>query len=479
MSVTKNFIYNSVLLISQYLIPIIIYPYISRIFGVDKIGIVNWVDNTINYFILFSMLGLTLTGIRETAKHKNDIKMLSNVFAELIIIHMLLTLFITIVYIYIILNNDKFNEHKNLYFIGVIKLIFNVFLIEWYFRGTENFKFILNRSIIIKIIYVISIFIFVKRKEDYTIYFTITCLITLTSAIVNCWYAFKEIKFSFKRLNIQRHLKTYFTVGIYLILTSMYTTFNITYLGLVSNDISVGYYTTALKLYTIILGIFSALNTVVIPKLSSLIAEKKYNNFDELVDKSLTFIITLSFPVIICGITLAPQIILLLSGPGFEKSIICFRIIIPLIFIVGIAQILSNQILMSIKKDKELAYISLFGALVGITLNVLLVPKLREVGTSLVVLISELLVTATLYALCKKITKLKFPLNNLKLNILASLPYFFICRAVINNIKNTEFCVILSAIICAIYFIFSQKYLIKNKVILNQMDKIKILYINQ
>lgn len=49
-SIKKNFAYKSILTISTYLISFITFPYVARVLGVEHIGLVNFVDNTVNYF---------------------------------------------------------------------------------------------------------------------------------------------------------------------------------------------------------------------------------------------------------------------------------------------------------------------------------------------------------------------------------------------------------------------------------------------
>lgn len=471
MSVKKNFFYNSILLVSQYIIPMIIFPYISRVFGVEKLGLINWVESMVNYFILFSMLGLTVTGVRETARCRNNQSELNAVFSELLLIHIIFTGILLILYFFLILTCSKFSDNQVLFYVGISKIVFNVFLIEWYFRGTENFKFITIRSVFVKFLYVIAIFLFVKNKENYVIYFILTCSVTIINAIINLWYAKKTVSFTLKNINLKRHYSAFFTVGLYVILTSMYTTFNIVFLGLVSTAKAVGYYTTALKLYTIILGLFSALNSVLIPRLSSLIATNDLEVFDRMIEKSLVFVVTLCFPIIVCGIVLAPQIIYLISGSGFEDAIICFRIILPLIAIVGFAQVFANQILMTIKKDKELAYNSIIGAIVGIILNITLVPSFSQIGTTLTVFLSETCITISLYLLCKKYINLRLPLSSIFKNLMASLLYMVICGGVSFSFEKPIVILAISSFLAIIYFVISQKYFIKNGIVIEQMNK--------
>ena len=83
MTLKTNFIYSSILTTSQYLFPLILYPYISRTLGLSNIGIVNFVDNLINYFIFISMMGIATVGVREIASARNEREKLSKTFSSL------------------------------------------------------------------------------------------------------------------------------------------------------------------------------------------------------------------------------------------------------------------------------------------------------------------------------------------------------------------------------------------------------------
>ena len=82
-SVKKNFGYNLLLTFCKYLFPLITYPYVSRVLGVDKIGTCNFVDGLINYFILFSTLGIGSFGVREIARCKGNLDERNRVFSSL------------------------------------------------------------------------------------------------------------------------------------------------------------------------------------------------------------------------------------------------------------------------------------------------------------------------------------------------------------------------------------------------------------
>jgi O-antigen/teichoic acid export membrane protein len=282
------------------------------------------------------------------------------------------------------------------------------------------------------------------------------------NAIINFSFVRTKVFFVYKNLNIRQHLMSYFTVGLYMLVTSMYTSFNIGFLGFVSNNTSVGYYSTSSKLFSIIMGFFGALNTVLIPRLSSLTQKDNDDEMMALINKSLGFLVTFCFPIIIVCLVLAKPIIHAISGAGFDGAIICFRLIIPLIFVLGLAQIFANQILMTLKKDRELLIASVTGAVLGVTLNILLVPKFKEVGTSLVLLVSEIIVTVVLYYFTIKYSSFRFPYVSVLKNLLFSIPYFCICYASLMLFSNPFLIIASASVLSGIYFVVSQLFLLKN-----------------
>lgn len=464
MEMKKNFIYNIILMISQYIVPLIIYPYISRIFGIEKIGLINWIDSIINYFILFSTMGIGIEGVRAISTLHNDKVEQNKVFCEITALHIICTTLIIILYITLVEFVYKLNIQKELFYIGCIKIASNAFLVEWYYKGLEKFKLITTRTILVKITYVAFIITFIKKPTDIYLYFLFTSLVVFFNALINCLYLKKEISISYKNINIFKHVKAYMIVGFYLISTSFYTTFNVTYLGITSSPIAVGAYTTALKIYTIILGIFSAFNSALIPRLNYLIKEN-VSDFHKIVNKSISYVLTFSIPIVVNGIMLAPQIVTMISGYGYSKAIMCFRLVLPLIIIVGFAQVLSNQILMTLKKDKKLLQISLIGGIVGIFLNLLLVHNYHEIGSSITILVSEICVTAILYKMAYQYIHVSISLETLAKNIVVCILYVLTNCVLLEEVKNVYLALIYSVFINGSIFIFSQKFYIKNKLL--------------
>jgi O-antigen/teichoic acid export membrane protein len=471
-SLKKNVVWSSILTTANYIFPLITFPYISRVLGVEKVGICNFVDGVINYYCIFAMMGISYIAIREVARTKNDRNKLSETFASLLTLNLISTTIVASILVASIFIVPKFQENANLMFIGVSKLIFNTFLIEWLYTGLEKFDYITKRSIVVRCFYVVCVFLFVKDTEDYNIYYLLLTLTIVINAIINSLHARQYITFSQMKINIKPFIKPFFILGIYAFLTSLYKTFNTVYLGFMGGDVEVGFYSTATKLHSIIIALFTAFTSVMMPRMAALVSEGDDEAFNELYEKSIKILFAFSIPLICFSIIFADQIVLWVSGAGYEGAVPCMQIVMPLVFIIGYEQILVFQILMPLRKDKCIFINSIIGAVAGLTLNLLLVPILKSRGSSIVWLFSELSVLILAQFFVKKYTNVSFPFKMIGRYILISTP--IIAGLLLLHYFNPigDYTLLLGVLITFFYFAFIELSVMKNEVILSSIKLI-------
>lgn len=382
-SLKKNIIYSSILTAANYIFPLVTYPYVSRVLGVDNIGACNFVDSVINYFILFSMLGISTVGIREISQARSDREKLNQTFSRLFTINTVSTTAVLIALLVSMFTVPQLRENSHLMWIGVLKLISNYLLIEWLYKGLEEFKYITSRTVLVKCLYVVAVFLFIKSPVDTTIYYMLLTLMITGNALINIVHSRKYVKYSLTLQKSSALLKAIIILGIYAFLTSMYTTFNVVYLGFECGDTEVGYYATSTKIYRMILSVFTAVTGVMMPRLASLLSEGKFGTFRSLLKKSFRILFIIFIPTSLAIGIFAPQIIHLIAGAGYEGAIMPLRIISPLLLIIGLEQIIIIQGLMPLKKDKEVLINSAAGAATGIIANLILVPQYGATGAAI------------------------------------------------------------------------------------------------
>lgn len=390
--IRSNVVYSMLLTGITYLFPLIVYPYISRVLGVANIGLVGFIDSLVTYFILISMMGISVLGIREVARSREDSSGLRRTFSGLLSLHLVVTLVCLVVMAVLTLTVDELRDHRRMMYIGMCKLVCNVFLVEWFFRGIEDFRYITVRSAIIRGAYVVCVFLFVRDSSDTLVYYALTLGVVAMSAAVNMIYALRCSGFRFITEDIKVYVRPFFSLGTYMLLAPSYTTLNVVVLGFVAGDTQVGYYSTATKLFSILMAVYTALGDAVMPRMSILSADGRRDEMSRLTRKCIVILVLFALPVTVAGELFAPEIVMLLSGPGYEGAIVPLRIIFPFVLVFGIERLLVVQVLTAAGKEKAVNRITVLAAILGIGLNCVLVPLMGAAGSAIVWVACETLV---------------------------------------------------------------------------------------
>lgn len=269
-TIKRNFIYNALLSLSQVIFPLFTFPYVARIILPTGIGEVVFIESICKYVILFSALGIPIYGVREIAKVKTDQIKLNRLFTELVLLNVMLTVLVLGIFVVSFLCIDVFSSDINFYILGCFLILSNVFTIEWYFQGIEQFKFITIRNLLVKTILTLLIFTLVKERSDVLIYFAIIVLGSVLNAIINFKYALKIVRLDFKLdvKGLKRHVKPLFFIFSSIAFISVYTLLDTVILGFMTNAETVGLYSAGLKVSRIPIMFVGALGLVLLPKLS-------------------------------------------------------------------------------------------------------------------------------------------------------------------------------------------------------------------
>ena len=469
----KNFFYSALLTLANYVFPLITYPYVSRVLGVTGIGICNFVDNIVNWFIVFSTMGISVLGVREIAAVRSGGKERNEAFSGLLALNGLTTLAAAVVLAAAIFVVPSLAAYWKLLFLGVAKLVAHSLSLEWYFRGIEEFKYITDRSIAIKTLYVAAVFLFVRKPEDYGIYYLLLTLTVVANTFVNVLYARYTVTVSTKGLDLKRFAGPYFLLGLNFVLTSMYSSFNVIYLGFVQGAEQVGYYTTATKILTITTALISAFATVMLPRMSAVLTEGKMDEFRTYVGKAFNILFLVGIPAVFLMQTEALDIVRVISGAGYEGAIRPMRIVAPMILVAGMDQILIMQILMPMKSDRRIFINSSIGAAVGILLNLLLIGWMGATGSAIVWLCAEL---AVCIAACLAVfgkDGIVFPGKRVLRMLLFYLPLFPILAMTSSlDIEKSYFRLALSGSITACYFVVAACFVFKDPVVLETIRQL-------
>lgn len=425
-NIKQNLAYSAILTLSTYLVPLIVFPYISRVLGVEGIGQIDTVDNIIDYCILFSMMGLTTVGIREIAKNKDNPQALGQTFTDLFVLNLYSTLFIAIVFGIVVWTSPKLSNYGVLIPIGAAKLIANLFWIEWLYTGLEEFKYITLRSVILRTAFIIAVFIFVNDQHDTTVYYLLFAGITIGNAICNWTYKRTFLHWDIRKANIKHYITPFFVLGLFAMLSAIYTKLSLPVLSFLTDDQEAGNYATATRVYQVIIALVGTLTAVMIPRMSVLMKENRFDKVREYSLMSFKLLFIFSFPIICFMEIFAPDIIRLFAGTGFEGAILPMRIIMPQLIIIGAEKIIVLQLLIPLRKDRTIVMAGLIGVFNWCIFTALLVPTYHNIGTSIVWVIAELTVLLIANRETQRSLNIHFPVKLFLLSCLYAIPYLLL-----------------------------------------------------
>ena len=394
-SLKVNYLLNLTNTIAGMIFPLITFPYASRILEADGIGIINFFHSIISYLSLLTCLGIPLYATREIAKVKHDPSQISKKSAEILILHIGLTLLGYIIVGVLALTIPEIKENLAIFLVLSASLIFTAMGCDWYFRGTEDFKYITIRGLIFRIIYIPLLFVFVRTKNDLLIYSGLTVFVTVGNNCFNFYrisqvIKLKELKEALKQPF--KHLKGSIKIFLLSASISLYIQMNILLLGFLSTTTNVGYYTAASRITLIIAGFITALQTTLLPRSSSLISQNNKNLFNLTISKVLDFIVCFSLPMSAGIIIMSPLIIKLFAGESYYPAVFTLKLLSLNIIFSIINNYLCSGILIPQGKEKLATYACLTGGIVNIIMNFILVPNLAQNGSAIAAIATELAV---------------------------------------------------------------------------------------
>ena len=407
-SLKVNLFYNILLNVSTIIFPLITAPYVARVLEPDGVGIFNFSNTYASYFALVALLGIPTYGIREVSKLRDDKSELSRLLSELMSIAGITTITVSIVYVSSLFIVNQLNENYVIFFMAGFAVYLAPFKINWYYQGLEEFGFITLRTLIIRIISIICLFIFVKQKEDVVIYVILNVAGGVIGDIWNFFRMWRSgVKPKFTMQGLKKHLKPLLILFSSTIAISIYTTLDTLMLGFMKNYSEVGYYNSATHLSRAILYITTSFSAVAVPRVSYFSKNNDFGNITNLLNKSFSFVAFVAFPLAIGMMCVASVFVPIFYGVKFEGAVIPLIILSLLIIIISLNNLTGNQTLIGMGYDKLFFYSVLTGTISNFILNFILIPFWGAVGASISSVAAEFLVLTTMIYFIYKYTPVR------------------------------------------------------------------------
>ena len=390
-SIAKNYLYNLAYQLLTILLPLITTPYLSRVLGVEPIGIYGYTVSIVTYFILFGSLGVAMYGQREIAYLQQDKKGQTKTFWEIVIVRAIsLTISMSVFYFVF----GRTGQYALYYKILLIQIIANVFDISWLFQGLEEFDKTVIRNMIVKLLCLALIFILVKKASDLWKYFAIYVGADLLGNLSLWLYLPKYLeKINIKAIELKKHIKPALALFLPQIAIQIYTVLDKTMVGVITNNMAeVGYYEQAQKIVRAMILVVSALGTVMSSRIANEHSKGNKEEINNCLKQSFNFAWFLGIPMMFGLIAIATNFVPWYYGQGFEPVIGVLMATSPIILAIGLNNVTGIQYLIQTGDEKIFTKSVIIGAVVNVIINYILIKLMGAAGAAISSAIAEIVI---------------------------------------------------------------------------------------
>jgi|GEM_PF-136232 len=374
-SVLVNTVALYILQISKYIFPLFTFPYLTRVLKPENYGIMTFANSVMVYYQLLIDFGFLQSATRDCSLFREDKKKLAKIVVASVQAKLILGL-IGITTLIPIISFCKVFQNRELYTIlSFIPVITGVFSIDYLFRGLEIMKVITYRTIAGRVIYTISIFLFIHKSEQYLLIPIISAFGEIIILIWAWYYAKKVIGLNIHVVSIRETLLVIKESAMFFlsrIASTIYTSTNTVLLGAIYNNTELAQFGVANALITNIRYIFSPIADSLYPYM---IRNKDY----KLIKKILLVLMPIILLGTICLYFLAEPLILLMSGSNYKDAIPIFRAFLPLVFITLPVYLFGFPVLGALGKLKE-ANLSVVYAAIFHMLGLIILYKIGKIN---------------------------------------------------------------------------------------------------
>ncbi len=393
----SNFFALSIIQGTNFLLPILVMPYVIKRIGTDGFGIVAIAQVVMMFFISISDYGFNLTATRDVSLNRDNAGIISRIFSMVLTTRLLLCAVLFILLLGVMSLVPGLRSYLLLYTLAFTTVIGQSLLMNWLFQGIERMKFVTFISLLARFIFVLLVLCFIKTKADNIYFIFFTGLGNVIAGLASIAVAMRllHIKWippTFSEIRLELINGWHITVSNLSVSSYMYV--NVLILRLFTSDTVVGYYSIAEKIITAVRQILSVYFQAIYPQLCLMALTGRR--------EVLQFLKVYYLPFL--GAVFAGCCILLLFSQQLVGIFIDNHQYIPALFLrimsfvpfIICLNIPSFQLLMAHHEKKQLLRIFGGGTCINLILNLFLVRIWGPLGTCYVIIITETLITAGL-----------------------------------------------------------------------------------
>ncbi len=381
------------------LVSVITVPYLVRVLGFEKYGLIAFTQAFAQYFVVFSDYGFNFSATGQIAVLRDDAAAVARTFSAVMVVKASLALTGLLVLTGVVASVSRFRSDAVLYYISYLAVIGTVCYPQWYFQGIERMRYITALTGVARLLTAGALFVFVRGPANYLVAAGIQASGPVIAGVIGLWVAIVRFDVRF-RVPRREDCVNALRDGWHLFLTTaaatLYSNTNVFVVGLLAGDLQAGYFAAADKIIRGVLNLFSPIMQAIYPYMSALAAHSHHEAL-RFVRRSAVWLGGLSLGPSLVILVFAPLIVVVFFGRGSSHdTVTVLRWIAMLPFIMVMGYLLGVQTMIPFGLSREFSWIVLAAGLVNVMLSLALTQHLGAVGAAISLLTVEGGATATM-----------------------------------------------------------------------------------
>lgn len=397
----SNIAFSGIFQMGNWLIPLLTTPYLIKTIGIEKFGLVSFALTFFIYLFTITDYGFNISATRIFAMNRDEIEQQSAFFAQIMLARLVLCLISFIILLICCLTINKFIYNQTFFLFSFFIVLGRALFPNWYFQGTEEIKVIAILNFFTQLIFLALLLFFIKHPSDYLYVIFIQGMGSILVSFIALKIAYSKIIFIVPSLKILP--KTLFE-GFYPFLTTAsiigYTRINILLLGLLTNDITTGYYGAVERIVFFIRQIIGTVVTTIYPRVCYL-ATVSHQKVKEFFHKVYIYFILFVFVVSFFMFLFSNEIVSLLIGANIEMCSSILKIL-TLSLLVVIINTAYHSVMTAYGFNKSNALVYFAAVFLNIISSYILIRIFSANGAAFSVVFIETFVTTSFIIIMKK-----------------------------------------------------------------------------
>jgi polysaccharide transporter, PST family len=346
--------------ISNFAFPLMTLPYLARVLGPAKAGLLTTGQTFIWYFYTLTEYGFDLTATRRVAIHKDDPSIVSRIFSSIMAVKTMLTLLGFVLMLVVVFAVPQLRVNWSLYLVSFLTVLGGLFFPMWLYQGMEKMRAVALRDFGAKLLSTILLFIVVRRQEDYLWASAFQSGAIAVAGAVSLWMAPKLCRVHFS-LPSWDEMRADLIDGWPVFLSMMALTLtgtNIFLLSLFASEEQVGYFSGSFRIVVALRGMAIPLSSAIYP----FISRKAAHSRKEAVEFLNRYAILPALPFLMGSLLLAveaPLAVRLVLGPRFAPTVPLLRIMAFSPFLLTLSHMFTTYYMLAFGFSKQWMHIVL------------------------------------------------------------------------------------------------------------------------